>query len=80
MVNYSRRSFLGKFITIPAGFWLGNFLSLSASERNQVKITAIKAMQLDFQFDGCLIKIETDAGLVGYGEAGVNGNIARAGS
>ena len=29
-------------------------------------------MQLDFQFDGCLIKIETDQGLVGYGETGTN--------
>lgn len=45
--------------------------------RNQIKITAIKAMQLDFQFDGSLIKVETDAGITGYGEAGVNGKIAR---
>lgn len=43
-----------------------------------MKITAIKAMQLDFQFDGCLIKIETDAGLVGYGETGTNSAMARA--
>ena len=30
------------------------------------------------KFDGCLVKIETDAGLVGYGETGTNGPMARA--
>ena len=49
---------------------MANYRALAAPFEGQVKITAIKAMQLDFQFDGCLIKIETDAGLVGYGETG----------
>jgi hypothetical protein len=31
-----------------------------------VKITAIKTLQLDNVGDACLIRIETDAGLVGY--------------
>lgn len=74
---YSRRDFFGRLLTLPAGLCLSNFSSLSASAMKQVKITAIKAMQLDFQFDGCLIKIETDAGITGYGEAGVNSRIAR---
>ena len=43
-----------------------------------VKITAIKALQLDNVGDGCLIRIDTDAGLSGYGEAGVSANMARA--
>jgi L-alanine-DL-glutamate epimerase-like enolase superfamily enzyme len=77
MKNYSRRNFLGKLAALPAGLWLSNYHSLSASKGKQVKITAIKAMQLDFQFDGCLLKIETDAGLMGYGETGVNSKIAR---
>lgn len=77
MINYSRRNFLVKLVALPAGLWLNNFYSTSASARNQVKITAIKAIQLDFQFDGCLIKIETDAGITGYGESGVNSRIAR---
>ena len=77
MENNSRRNFLGKLIAIPAGIWLSDFTVKSASAGNQVKITAIKAMQLDFQFDGCLIKIETDSGLVGYGETGTNSKIAR---
>jgi galactonate dehydratase len=78
MTNYSRRNFLGKLIAIPAGVWMTNYYASSASAANQVKITAIKAMQLDFQSDGCLIKVETDAGVTGYGEAGVNAKIARA--
>lgn len=78
MKNYSRRSFFGRLMALPAGLWLSDYyaFSSSASVRNQVKITAIKAMQLDFQGDGCLIKIETDSGLEGYGEAGVNSKIA----
>ncbi len=78
MKNYSRRDFFGKLIALPAGLWLSNYLALSssASVRNQVKITGVKAMQLDFLGDGCLIKIETDSGLTGYGEAGVNSKIA----
>jgi L-alanine-DL-glutamate epimerase-like enolase superfamily enzyme len=78
MNNYSRRNFLGKLFAIPAGLWLSNYDIFSAPVRNQIKITAIKAMQLDFQGDGCLIKIETDSGLTGYGEAGVNSKVARA--
>jgi galactonate dehydratase len=79
MKNYSRRDFFGRLMVLPAGLWLSNYyaFSSSASFRNQVKITGIKAMQLDFLSDGCLIKVETDSGLVGYGEAGVNSTIAR---
>lgn len=47
------------------------------SERGQVKITGIKAMQLQ-KHPQTLVKIETDAGLVGYGEAGTHGPIVRA--
>jgi L-alanine-DL-glutamate epimerase-like enolase superfamily enzyme len=44
----------------------------------KVKITAVKAMQLKTASNQCLIKIETDAGIVGYGEAGASGAMARA--
>jgi L-alanine-DL-glutamate epimerase-like enolase superfamily enzyme len=77
MDHYSRRKFLERFAAIPAGLYFSNYYLSASSLRNQVRITAIKAMQLDIQFDGCLIKIETDSGLVGYGESGVNGKIAR---
>jgi galactonate dehydratase len=57
---------------------MARYQAIAAPYAGEVKITAIKAMQLDFQFDGCLIKIETDAGLVGYGETGTNSATARA--
>jgi len=43
-----------------------------------VKITSVKALQLDILTDACLIKIETDAGITGYGESGVDSKMARA--
>lgn len=78
MTNYSRRNFLGRIMAMPAGIWLASYKDFSESPafRNQVKITAIKVMQLDFQSDGCILKIETDSGLVGYGETGVSKLIA----
>lgn len=77
---YSRRNFLGKVLALPAGIWMSNFNALceSSSARKKVKITDIKVIQLDFEHDGCLIKIETDAGLTGYGETGVTSRVARA--
>jgi len=74
---WTRRRLLRLACALPAGSWLANYRALAAPFAGQVKITAIKAMQLDFQFDGCLIKIETDAGLAGYGETGTNGTMAR---
>jgi L-alanine-DL-glutamate epimerase-like enolase superfamily enzyme len=80
MMNYSRRSFLGSLMALPAGLWLSRYdtFSASSSASKQVKITAIKVIQLDFEHDGCLLKIETDAGLTGYGETGVTSRVARA--
>jgi len=46
-------------------------------ERGRVQITGIKAMQLQ-KHPQTLIKVETDVGLVGYGEAGTHGPIVRA--
>jgi galactonate dehydratase len=46
-----------------------------AAARGQVKITAIKAMQLKGR--GTLIKVETDAGISGYGECHGTGAFAR---
>jgi galactonate dehydratase len=42
-----------------------------------IKITAVKAMQLKTASNQCLIKVETDAGIIGYGEAGASGATAR---
>ncbi|MBT3341741.1 MAG: hypothetical protein HN712_02210 [Gemmatimonadetes bacterium] len=55
----------------------GELARTVADSREHTKITAIKAMQLD-KHPQTLIKVETDAGWVGYGEAGTHGPIVRA--
>jgi hypothetical protein len=42
-----------------------------------LKITKINSMGLDNVGDGSLIRVETDAGIVGYGEAGLPSAAAR---
>ena len=50
---------------------------LSPADRGQTLITAIRAMRLDSGF--CLIRIDTDAGISGYGECGsLDGDYVRA--
>ena len=48
------------------------------SEKNHVRITALKAMELINSAGQSLVKVETDSGLVGYGEAGASGPVVRA--
>jgi L-alanine-DL-glutamate epimerase-like enolase superfamily enzyme len=78
--NNLEKKFFSNLMALPAGLWMSNFDALceSSSAVDQVKITAIKVIQLDFEHDGCLLKIETDAGLAGYGETGVTSRVARA--
>lgn len=50
---------------------------LAPADRGQAKITGIEAMRLDAGF--CLIRIDTDAGISGYGECGnLDGDYVRA--
>jgi L-alanine-DL-glutamate epimerase-like enolase superfamily enzyme len=65
-------------MALPAGSWLTTYRAWAAPLEKTVKITAIKALQLDNVGDGCLIRVETDAGVVGYGEAGCTAKMARA--
>jgi galactonate dehydratase len=44
---------------------------------NRVKITAIRAMAIQNIAGNCLIRIDTDSGFKGYGEAGATGPMAR---
>src|SRR5277367_296040 len=73
-----RRDFLRLALALPAGAFLDNYNALAAPHQGKVKITAIKAMALQNIAGNCLIRIDTDAGLTGYGEAGATGPIARA--
>lgn len=65
-------------LALPAGAWIQSLHAYAEPHKGKVKITAIKAMQVANIAGNCLIKIETDAGLVGYGEAGATGPMARA--
>jgi galactonate dehydratase len=51
----------------------------SESERGRVRITALKAMELRDGAGQSLVKVETDSGLYGVGEAGAPGPATRAG-
>ena len=73
----TRRRLLRTAMALPFGGWMSRYKAIAAPYEGEVKITAIKAMALDYTFDGCLIKIETDAGLSGYGETGTNVAMAR---
>jgi L-alanine-DL-glutamate epimerase-like enolase superfamily enzyme len=75
---WTRRDVLGIIFAAPGGACLARYGALAAPLRGAVKITAVKALQLDFQTDGCLVRIETDAGVTGYGETGVDARMARA--
>ena len=75
---WTRRDFLRMALAVPAGAWWARYQALAAPLRGAVKITSIKTLQLDIQGDGCLVKIETDAGVTGYGETGVDLAMARA--
>ena len=77
-MNLSRRSLLKIALGTPTGAWLMNYGATAAPHTGQVKITNIKTMGLDNVGDGCLIRIETDAGIIGYGEAGLPSAAARA--
>src|SRR5947209_4654887 len=74
----TRRDLLKMALSLPAAPWLLHFKALAAPHTKMVKITAIKTLALDNLGDGCLVKIETDAGLSGYGEAGYSAQAARA--
>ena len=78
-MNWNRRDFLKASLLLPAELYLAKFQALAAPLAGTIKIIAIKIMGLELEsFDGCLIRIETDAGLVGYGDAGVSARMARA--
>lgn len=76
--SLSRRQWLARVLALPAWGWLERYHAYAQPHRGKVKITAVKAMQIRNIAGNCLIKIETDAGLVGYGEAGASGPMARA--
>jgi L-alanine-DL-glutamate epimerase-like enolase superfamily enzyme len=78
MNSLSRRDLLGLAVTLPAAGLFSSLRTLAAPNVNRVKITDIRALQIKNIAGNCLIRIDTDSGLAGYGEAGATGPMARA--
>ncbi|QXD25085.1 hypothetical protein F7C95_04065 [Opitutia bacterium ISCC 51] len=73
----NRRTFLRNLAyTVPTAAVLPHFTSLAAKEAKSVKITDVKCVltMLNFRVSP-LVKIETDAGIVGYGECHHDKNV-----
>ncbi len=71
----TRRNFFQAAMALPIGASLSRYEALAAPLQDQIKITDIKVMQV--RDPGTLIKIETDAGVSGYGPCGGSGPFAR---
>jgi L-alanine-DL-glutamate epimerase-like enolase superfamily enzyme len=74
----TRRHLLRLAVALPAAGSFLRYRALAAPYAGKVKITEIKAMAIQNIAGNCLIRIDSDAGLTGYGEAGATGPMARA--
>jgi len=72
-----RRDFFRLALALPTGAWYARYEQFAAAERLQVKITDIRAMNLRDRGTS-LLKVTTDQGLEGYGEASASGPMLRA--
>src|SRR5689334_5368830 len=70
MKGYHRRHFVQTLATAVAGaLFPAPYAKLAAALKRKVKITDVKCMIVRGTWDWNLVKIETDAGLYGVGEA-----------
>src|SRR6478672_767574 len=74
----TRRDLIRMAVALPSAGLFTRFRVLAAPELKKVKITNVRAMAIQNIAGNCLIRIDTDAGLTGYGEAGSTGPMARA--
>src|SRR5438477_3325902 len=74
----SRRDLIRAALALPCAGVFSRYRVLAAPFVNRVKITNIRAMAIRNIAGNCLIRIDTDSGLTGYGEAGATGPMARA--
>jgi galactonate dehydratase len=65
-------------VALPASSLFTCYRAQAAPNVNRVKITNVRAMAIRNIAGNCLIRIDTDSGLTGYGEAGATGPMARA--
>src|SRR6266480_4016142 len=78
MTSLSRRDLLRIAFALPAAGLFARFRALASPFVNRVKISNIRAIAIRNIAGNCLIRIDTDSGLTGYGEAGATGPMARA--
>src|SRR5882724_2918356 len=76
--DWNRRRFIKLAVMLPVSASLAHFRLLAQTQAKKIKITGISAMALNSIAGNCLIRIDTDSGLTGYGEAGATGPMARA--
>ncbi len=74
----TRRELMRLAVALPAAGSFLRYRALAAPLAGKVKITDIKAMAIRNIAGNCLVRIDTDAGLTGYGEAGATGPMASA--
>jgi L-alanine-DL-glutamate epimerase-like enolase superfamily enzyme len=72
-----RREFLHPALFLPLAGALAPLERLAAAERGKAKITEIKMKPVS-KLGHTLIRIDTDAGVSGYGESGVSGAMMKA--
>src|SRR5262249_48898062 len=73
MRKMSRRQWMRLAVALPSAGLFTRFRALASPYLNRVKITDIRAMAIQNIAGNCLIRIDTDSGLKGYGEAGATG-------
>ncbi len=76
--DWNRRRFIKLAVLLPVSASLAHFRLLAQTQAKKIKITGISAMALNNIAGNCLIRVDTDSGLTGYGEAGATGPMARA--
>jgi L-alanine-DL-glutamate epimerase-like enolase superfamily enzyme len=69
MKTISRRQFLQSLGIVPGAALLGQYHALAAAERGRTRIRDIRVMMLQGPRTYTLVKVESDAGLFGIGEA-----------
>jgi len=65
-------------VMLPMSASLARFRLLAQDQAKKIKITGISAMALNNIAGNSLIRVDTDSGLTGYGEACATGPMARA--
>ena len=69
MTGISRRQFLRSLGFVPGAALLAQYHAMAAGERGKTKIRDIRVMMLQGPRTYTLVKVESDAGLHGIGEA-----------